>query len=250
MIFEPTEVIGHRGAGRGTVDGAVENTPESFIAAISAGVTWVELDVRRSADDVLLVYHDAALADGRPIVDLPAAESQAAGLITLDEAFDAIPADVGVDVDVKTVMEDAVDAPARRTMALLLPYLKRQARLRRLFVCSFDPAVLLTVQREAPEVPTAWMPFVRNPLDQAVAGAAGFGCEAVAIDVRSFNLGGENPRPGLRSVEYTVDLAHRASLQVVCWCPDPVDSVRFAEAGVDALVVDDVPGVVKALQNI
>ena len=97
---------------------------------------------------------------------------------------------------------------------------------------------------------SAWMPFVRNPLDQAVAGAAGMGCPLVAIDARSFGLTGDGPRPGRRSVEYTVDLAHRAGIEVLSWCPDPVDAARFAEAGMDAVVVDDVPGVVSALKGL
>ncbi|MFC7327483.1 glycerophosphodiester phosphodiesterase [Marinactinospora rubrisoli] len=249
MIFHAPEVIGHRGAGRGTVNGALENTAASFRAAVADGASWVEIDVRRSADGVLVIHHDAALPDGRVIVDLPAAESRAAGLLTLDEALDVIPPETGLDVDVKTVMEDATAAPDRRTAALLLPYLRREARRRRVFVCSFDPAVLLAVQAEAPEVPTAWMPFVRNPLDQAVAGAAGMGCAIVAIDARSFGLTGAPERPGRRPVGYTVDVAHRAGLEVVSWCPDPVDAARFAEAGVDAVVVDDVPGVVAALKG-
>lgn len=247
-VFEATEVIGHRGAGRGVVDGAVENTVESYAAAAKAGADWIEVDVRRTADDALVLYHNAALDDGRAIVDLTARECAEAGLAGLDEGLAAIPAGVGLDVDVKTVMEDAVDAPSRRTVSLLLPYLRRQAESRRVFVCSFDPGVLLAVHEAAPEVPTAWMPFVRNPLDQAVAGAAGMGCPIVAIDARSFGLTGEAPRSGRRSVAYSVDMAHRAGIEVVSWCPDPVDTVRFAEAGVDAVVVDDVPGTVSALK--
>ncbi|GAB3208871.1 glycerophosphodiester phosphodiesterase [Marinactinospora thermotolerans] len=249
MTFTAPEVIGHRGAGRGTVDGLRENSAESFAAAVAAGATWVEIDVRRSADGVLLIHHDAALADGQAIVDLPAAEGRRAGLLTLEEALEAIPADIGLDVDVKTVMEDASDPRERRTMTLLLPHLRREARRRRLFVCSFDPAVLLAVQAEAPGIPTAWMPFVRNPLDQAVAGAAGLGCQIVAIDARSFGLAGDPPRPGRRTVDYTVEVAHRAGLEVVSWCPGPADAARFAAAGVDAVVVDDVAGVVAALDG-
>ncbi|WP_285731416.1 glycerophosphodiester phosphodiesterase [Nocardiopsis sp. ATB16-24] len=249
-VFEATEVIGHRGAGRGVVDGARENTVESFVAAARAGADWIEIDVRRTADDALVLYHDAALDDGRAIVDLTARECAEAGLVGLDEGLDAFPDDVGLDVDVKSVMEDAVDAPARRTVSLLLPYLRREAARRRVFVCSFDPGVLLSVHEGAPRVPTAWMPFVRNPLDQAVAGAVGMGCPLVAIDARSFGLTGDAPRPGRRSVEYTVDLAHRAGIEVLSWCPDPVDAARFAEAGMDAVVVDDVPGVVSALKGL
>ncbi|MFC3997058.1 glycerophosphodiester phosphodiesterase [Nocardiopsis sediminis] len=248
-VFTAPEVIGHRGAGRGIVGGHRENTAGSYEAAVRDGASWIEVDVRRSADDVLVVNHDAALPDGRAIVDLPARECAAQGLLTLEEALDRLPGHIGLDVDVKTVMEDATDPPARRTVALLLPVLRREAARRRVFVCSFDPGVLLAVGREAPDVPTAWMPFVRNPLDQAVAGAAGMGCAIVAIDARSFGLTGDAPRPGRRSVEYTVGVAHRAGLEVVSWCPDPVDAARFADAGVDAVVVDDVPGTVAALKQ-
>src|SRR5690606_40166674 len=69
---------------------------------------------------------------------LPISEARAAGVATLDEVLEAIPSDIGLDFDVKTVLEDAVDPPARRTVSLLVPYLKRHARLQRVFVCSFD----------------------------------------------------------------------------------------------------------------
>jgi glycerophosphoryl diester phosphodiesterase len=50
--------------GRGVVDGHVENTLESFQAAVAAGADWVEADVGRTADDELFVLHDSALAEG------------------------------------------------------------------------------------------------------------------------------------------------------------------------------------------
>ncbi|MBB4933947.1 glycerophosphoryl diester phosphodiesterase [Lipingzhangella halophila] len=248
-IFTAPEVIGHRGAGRGNVDGNVENTPESFRAAVDSGASWIEIDVRRTADDHLVLRHDEMLEDGRTIADLPVADLRDDGAITLEEAVGAIPPNIGLDIDVKTVMEDATDPEARRTMTLLLPVLRREARHRRMFVCSFDPAALLRLHREAPEIPTAWMPFVRNPLDQAVAGAAGLGCAIVAIDARSFGLTGEPARPGRREVDYTVGVAHRAGLEIVSWCPSPTDAARFADAGMDAVVVDDVPGVIEALKE-
>ncbi|GAB3455455.1 glycerophosphodiester phosphodiesterase [Streptomonospora sediminis] len=255
-VFSAPEVIGHRGAGRGSESGRPENSAESYRAAVAAGAEWIEIDVRRTADDALVVNHDAALPDGRPIIDLPGEVCREHGLLALDEALAAVPASIGLDIDVKTVMEDAVDPPERRTAALLLPVLRREAERRRtaagrerLFVCSFDPAALLSVREHAPEIPVAWMPFVRNPLDQAVAGAAGLGCAIVAIDARSFGLAGDPPVPGRREVGYTVGLAHRAGLEVVSWCPDPVDAARFADAGVDAVVVDDVPGVAAALKG-
>lgn len=41
------------------MEGQVENTLGSFLAAIDAGVGWVEVDVRRTLDDQLFVAHDA-----------------------------------------------------------------------------------------------------------------------------------------------------------------------------------------------
>ncbi|MBE2999322.1 glycerophosphodiester phosphodiesterase [Nocardiopsis sp. HNM0947] len=247
--FRPTEVIGHRGLGRGVVNGHRENTPGSYAAAAEAGADWVEIDVRRTADDALVLYHDAALADGRAVVDLTAAECAEAGLYGLAEGLEAIPEGVGLDVDVKTVMEDAVDSPARRTVSLVLPHLRREARRRRVFVCSFDPGLLTAVHEGAPEVPTAWMPYVRNPADTAIPGAVGLGCPIVAVDARALGLEGEEPRPGRRSLEYTVEVAHAAGLELMSWCPGPEDAVRYTAAGMDAVVVDDVPEALAALRD-
>lgn len=248
-VFEATDVIGHRGAGRGVVDGARENTVASFELAARTGADWIEIDVRRTRDDALVLYHNAALDDGRSVVDLTLRECQEAGLVDLGEGLSAIPDHIGLDVDVKTVMEDAVDAPARRTVSLLLPHLRREAERRRVFVCSFDPGLLSAVREGAPEVPTAWMPYVRNPADSAIPGAVGLGCPIVAVDARALGLSGEEPGPGRRPLEYTIETAHRAGLEIMSWCPDPVDAARFAAAGMDAVVVDDVPGTVTALKE-
>lgn len=248
-VFEATAVIGHRGAGRGVVDGAPENTPASFELAARTGADWIEIDVRRTADDRLVLFHNAALDDGRAIVDLTEEQCRTAGLAGLEEGLAAIPTELGLDVDVKTVMEDGVDAPARRTLSLVLPFLRREARRRRMFVCSFDPGLLLGVHEGAPGVATAWMPYVRNPADTAVPGAVGMGCPIVAVDARALGLSGERPRPGRRELEYTVQTAHRAGLEIITWCPDPLDAARFARAGMDAVVVDDVPGAVAALKE-
>lgn len=248
-VFEATDVIGHRGAGRGVVDGARENTVASFELAARTGADWIEIDVRRTRDDALVLYHNAALDDGRAVVDLTLRECGEAGLVGLEEGLSAIPDHIGLDVDVKTVMEDAMDAPARRTVSLLLPHLRREAERRRVFVCSFDPGLLLAVREGAPAVPTAWMPYVRNPADSAIPGAVGLGCPIVAVDARALGLSDEEPKPGRRPLEYTVETAHRAGLEIMSWCPDPVDVARFAAAGMDAVVVDDVPGAVTALKE-
>ncbi|MBI1275827.1 hypothetical protein GC177_07635 [bacterium] len=52
-----TEIIGHRGA----AGHVLENTLASFDHAISLGVDWVEMDIRRCASGELVVFHDDTL---------------------------------------------------------------------------------------------------------------------------------------------------------------------------------------------
>jgi glycerophosphoryl diester phosphodiesterase len=53
-------VIAHRGAwGPGTPNAPAENTLEAFDAAIALGADMIELDVRRTRDGQLVVFHDA-----------------------------------------------------------------------------------------------------------------------------------------------------------------------------------------------
>ena len=114
-------LVGHRGLGRGVVAGHRENTIGSMLAALELGVDWLEVDVTRTRDDALVVRHNPTLDDGRFLVDLTRAEAAAAGVAALDELFDALPEGAPVDLDVKSVLEDAVDPAGRRTAALLAP---------------------------------------------------------------------------------------------------------------------------------
>ncbi|MEU5883194.1 glycerophosphodiester phosphodiesterase [Spirillospora sp. NPDC047279] len=239
MIFENAPaVIGHRGAGSGDA----ENTVPSMLAALDAGATWIEIDVNRTADDDLVLRHDPTTADGAFLADITAADS---GLPRLAEVFDALPPGVPVDVDVKTILEDAVDAPSRRTGALLTPVLRREAGRRPLLVTSFDPSLLLHLKEELPGVPLGLLTWLRFPLWHAVPAAAGLGLQAIGLHTESCGFG--HPDTRLRPLEQSVDVAHKAGLEFVAWCPPAADVPAYAAAGVDALVVNDVPGCVAAL---
>ncbi len=58
--------IAHRGA---SALAEHENTLESFQIAIDIGADMVEFDVRKTSDDVLIVFHDSAI-DGKKVRDL------------------------------------------------------------------------------------------------------------------------------------------------------------------------------------
>src|SRR5664280_2697623 len=124
-IFGPSAaVVGHRGCGRGTVAGYRENSLESFLAAVRMGLSWVEVDVRRTVDDVLIVTHNPAREDGAFYADLTGAEARGGGVLGLDSLLEALPAGVGVDFDVKSSLEDASRVRAQTTMGLLAPVIR------------------------------------------------------------------------------------------------------------------------------
>ena len=57
-------LIGHRGAGLASTKKkglVVGNTCNAIQAAVDAGVDWIEIDIRRSADGQLVVFHDETI---------------------------------------------------------------------------------------------------------------------------------------------------------------------------------------------
>jgi glycerophosphoryl diester phosphodiesterase len=91
-VFGPSPaILGHRGCGRGTVDGLLENTFESFLAAVQHGVDWLEVDVRRTSDDLLVVAHNPADDDGVFYADITGHEASDRGSLRLEELLEALP---------------------------------------------------------------------------------------------------------------------------------------------------------------
>jgi glycerophosphoryl diester phosphodiesterase len=247
--FGDTPVLcGHRGSGRGLVGGHAENTLGSFHAAVRAGLRWVEVDARITADDVLVARHDPIVDDGRFVSELTAAQTDELGLMRVEALLEELPADVGVDVDVKTSLEDALRPPERTTAALVAALLGA-APARELLVSSFDPAALLIVRARAPEIPIGWLTWIRFPLRKAIAAAAQLGADVVAPHVASFPLRAESGPAGERDVATSLRVAHEAGLQVLAWCPQPEDAAALLAAGADCLVVDDAPGYARSLQS-
>ena len=247
LVATPT-LLGHRGLGRGTVDGHPENTVASMLAALGAGADGLEVDVARTADGVLVVSHDPALPDGRFLVEVDAADATSGGLVLLADLLDSVPAGVPVDLDLKSVLEDATDAATRRTDALLAPLLTAEVRRRPVLVTSFDPAALLRLREAVPAAAYGLLTWIDFPLRHAVATAAGLGLDLVGLHHGSFGPNRVEGGPVHRPPEVSVDVAHRAGLRVLAWCPEPDVAAGLVAAGVDALVVNEVPAALTALR--
>jgi glycerophosphoryl diester phosphodiesterase len=109
-----------------------------------------------------------------------------------------------------------------------------------LLVSSFDPAAILTVRERVPDVPIGLLTWRGYPLRKAIAAAAQLGAEVVAPHSSAFL--GEHPqeRPAAESVR----VAHEAGLEVLTWSFQLEEMDELVAAGVDCLVVDDVPDAV------
>lgn len=243
MIFDvKPAVVGHRGVGTGASRGYRENSLESFHAAVTGGATWVELDVRRSSDDELVAWHDPSTPDGLPVITRTARQL-ADGIVTLAAVLAALPAGVGVNMDVKTVLDDARDSDGRRTHALVAGALGVQKGTRPLLVSSFDPSVPLYLRDRAAlagEVGLGLITSQSLPLEHGVAAAVNLGLDAACVYVGSLGLDGGG---AARAIE----VAHRAGVEVMTWTATPSEAVRAAATGIDAVCVDDVAGTVAAL---
>ncbi len=91
------EIIAHRGASAREL----ENTLEAFRLAKELGADWVEMDVRQTSDGVLVLHHDAHLANSRsqPIASIDS-QDLPPHVPTLAQALEVCEG-VGVVVEIK-----------------------------------------------------------------------------------------------------------------------------------------------------
>nr|MCU0610141.1 glycerophosphodiester phosphodiesterase [Chitinispirillaceae bacterium] len=135
---------------------ARENTIESFLAAIALGADMIELDIRKTADDVLVVFHDPWLSKktkNHKIAEMThkelvlVAKKRKIRIPTAEEAFAALSGKIMLDIELKeTGCEDKVIALARKYFASDT------------FVCtSFLPEVISAIKTVAPEIATGFI---------------------------------------------------------------------------------------------
>jgi glycerophosphoryl diester phosphodiesterase len=221
-------LCGHRGSGAG----ADENTAASFRAAAAGGLPWVEVDARLTRDGVPVARHDPVVPDGRAVAGLAAAETDALGLMRVADLLEALPPEVGVDVDVKSALEDALRPRAETTAAVVARLLAGAAGGRPLLATSFDPAAVRIVRERAPALPVGLLTWTRFPLRKAIPAAAHLGADVLIAQFESFPLAAARLDPMLA-------VARAAGLQVGAWCPPAAEAALLARAGLDCLVLDE-----------
>ena len=221
-------VVAHRGASHDRL----ENTVEAFAEARVQGAEWVELDVRLSADDVLMVHHDAHYADGRLVREVWAADAPD-HVPNLAEAFEACEG-MGVNVEVKNLPGDPDhDASAMVCEAVAgLAVAYRPPEL--LLVSSFDITAVDRIRATDPSLPTAWLMAERHGTDLMLDRTADHGHGAV------------NPWDQLVD-EHLVEASHARGLSVLVWTVDDAERMeRLTAWGVDGIITN-LPGLARSV---
>lgn len=245
---QPT-LVGHRGMGKGVVDGHAENTLESFVAALDAGLGWIEVDVQRTCDDELFVLHDAALPDGTFVGDISGASAARRGAIRVTELLEALPPHVGVVFDVKSSLHDAGRDATSTTAAMLARTCAQVLGDRPAVALSFDPAALRHMREELPGLALGLLTWFRFPIGHAVAAAAHLDVQVLAVHAGSLWRNASSGRHDIPSLERVVAHVHDVDRQLLVWCPSERRARALAAAGADSLVVDNVPRQVQMLSR-
>lgn len=220
-----TLVVAHRGASVG----ARQNTAEAFRRARELGADWVELDVRRTLDEVLVAHHDAHLPDGRlvartPLDELPGWVPSLAEALEACEGMGVLveikndPAEVGYDGD------NTIAVAVAGLVAAYRPYDE-------VMVSSFNAAAVGRIRQVDSRLPTALLIFDPVVVAQSVDRASAAGHVAI--------------HPYHTAVDASLlRRAHDASVAVWAWTVnEPAAIEALVRLGVDGIITDDCPTV-------
>ncbi len=219
-------ILGHRGASAH----ARENTLEAFALAAEQGADGVELDVRRTADDALVVHHDAVLADAGPIVAMTLAELKevAPHVPTLPEAMKACRGLI-VNVEIKNWVADPDFDPHERVARATAAWLDTHGWESHAVASSFNPQTIDDVRSGWPRLATAQL-----------LGRAMVPIEELAEVARR---GHQGVHPNYESITDVADLVSAArahDLWVIPWTVDDPGVIRdLAESGATGVFTND-----------
>ena len=230
------KVIAHRGASAAER----ENTLDAFRAAVRLNADGVELDVRRTANEVLVVHHDAHLPDGRAIIELDDGELPD-WVPTLAEVMEvcrdpAVGREFIVNIEIKSAPNDPdYDAEHQVSAAvagLVLGWGMGESG-NEVIVSSFDMEALNRIRAIDPAIPTAYITFEVLAPDLLVGRVAAAGHTAIHPYVASTS-------------QALVDAAHAAGLQINVWTVnDPHQLTHLATLGADS-VITAVPDIARS----
>jgi glycerophosphoryl diester phosphodiesterase len=229
-------VLAHRGACRR----APENTLEAFRLAGDLGADGVELDVRRTADGVLVVSHNPVVEGFGLLVEHPFSALRAGvpRVPTLEEAFDLLTEalDLVVNVELKCFPTEPDADPERVVVRGVVDVIEQRDLYEQVVVSSFELDAIDAVRMLDARVVTAWLTSGLAPAMTApIAAARG----------HAWLHPDRSTMSGAAAGAAVTDAASRG-LRLDVWTVDAPDEITaLAEAGVDAIITN-VPDVAVA----
>jgi glycerophosphoryl diester phosphodiesterase len=236
MTARPLVRISHRGGG----SLAPENSVRGIETAIGWGVEMVEVDVRRSRDGALVLWHDPVLhGSPLPIADSSLEELRAAsadGVTVLDEALEATRGRVRLNLDIKdpAVLEATIER------------VRAHGQADGVIVSCLETACLSRAAEIAADIPR----FFSYPPDYGGASSKPWLKPAVDATVVLMRMtmhmrlrGMLRPLPGTGATLYykmitprVVSLARALGIDLYTWTVDDADQMRrLASLGVDGI---------------
>jgi glycerophosphoryl diester phosphodiesterase len=237
-VREDVAVTAHRGASLQ----APENTMAAFRAAHAAGASFVELDVQRTRDGAIVVFHDGDLlrmgGDPRKVKDLTLAEIRAIDIgarrgpahagetvPTLAEVIDYARGKFRINIELKYNVADPGLAPAVIDLVRAMDFLDQ------VVITSLDHASLRQVEKIMPGLDTGLI----------VTAAVG-NVTRTDTDFVSLN--------SARATAALVDQAKAAGKQVHVWTVNkPEVMLRMIERDVDNIITDDPALLVRVMRD-
>jgi glycerophosphoryl diester phosphodiesterase len=218
--------IAHRGASKD----APENTLEAFSLAAEQKADMIETDLHLTQDGEIVLRHDAEVGDSEiSRLTLEELRAQLPGLITLEEALDALGEQIPFNLEIKRALDHHYAGLGRRALEEVC----RRGLLEQTLFSSFDDTVLERLRQREPSARTGLLISRRY---------------AVSIGERADQLDVESVHPE-RAVA-TQALIERLQLEGyrvhVFTVDDPEDQQQLIEWGVDGIFTNT-PGLLRAL---
>lgn len=242
LPFALPRVIAHRGASAA----APENTLAAFRRARDEGATWIECDVKLTADDRPVVFHDDTLdrtTDGQgPVADSPLSVVGAldAGgwfspdflgetVPTLEETLDLL-ADLGMGANLEI---KPCPGRERETAEVTVAAVRAYAGRVPVLLSSFSDVALAAARESAPELPRGLL--VEALPEDWRARAEALECVALHLDAVPLTA---DQVAGLREDGY----------KVVVWTVNgESEARRLIDWGVDGIITDAPARIAQAL---
>lgn len=235
------KIIAHRGAS-GYV---TENTLPAVKKALDLNADAVEVDIWRTTDDSLIVFHDrntARLAEDSLVVPESTYKeltklrlSGGTYISTLRSVLEILPSDTEIFIEIKCCWEEG---EAGQVFPMLGELLQETGTMEQASLISFNMEKLVDAKEHVPDVPLYWLTSEQQPVSELVDKVTSAGVDGLDVHHNLIS-------------EELMNQARSKNMDVYVWTVN--DTERAAELagkyGVDGITTDYPDKIMEALER-